>query len=814
MQQSLNIRRLLAPSCVLLVLSLCGGQARAQATVAAQPATQNPDPQRWPMNIQTPQGLITVYQPQLTRFDGDTLWARAAVSVTPPGQTEPLFGAIWMQSRVSTDRVARTVRILDVTVTRARFPESTGETEQALTAAMRSTLPQEPMTLSLDQLTAMLEIIQQKKAVATDLSTDPPRIIFRDHPAILVQYDGAPRLAQAPNSSIFRAVNTPFFVTLEPATKTYYLKGAGQWFAAPNPLGPFQASAQVPQSIAAAADADGYKDPQQPLSPAQAAAVEIVTATEPTELIWTDGPEEMGTIPNTDLLYVTNTDSDVFLEIQTQQIFVLLSGRWYTAATRNGPWTYVAPDKLPPDFKLIPPDSDKGSVLANVAGTQAAKDAIADTFVPQTAAIDRNAYEQPPVQYDGDPDFQPVEGTSFSYAANTPSSVLLVAGQYYCCYNAVWYLSPHPAGPWNLCTSVPAVIYTIPPTCPIYSVRYCHVYAVTPQYIYCGYTPGYVGCYPYHGVVVYGTGYHYSPWAGKSYYPRPWTYGFAAQYEPGRNQWGFAVGFAAGGGDLWLSARSNSPAGRQWFGHGGFRPAQIRNAPVNIHPVMRNDQWNLYQRRKDVRRDLSSARPTQRLPERSQPAAAHPLTPPSGERPTRLRNNVLADPQGNVYRKTLDGWEQRRNNKWVPRTTPAKPEPQRAKPVPVPARPNQANQPNRATPNQSGRAVSPQPRRAESKTPQAAPSNSPRRIESAQPGNQRPTPSNSELNQEYRARVAGEQRSRSGRREPAAAPAPVRAPSQSQSQSHSAGPSPGRDGSGNTARQGGNTGNHSPGPRP
>jgi hypothetical protein len=601
---------------------------------------------------------------------------------------------------------------------------------------------------------------------------------------------------------------------LEPATKRYYLKGAGQWFAAPNPLGPFQASAQVPQSIAAAADADGYKDPQQPLSPAQAAAVEIVTATEPTELIWTDGPEEMGTIPNTDLLYVTNTDSDVFLEIQTQQIFVLLSGRWYTAATRNGPWTYVAPDKLPPDFKLIPPDSDKGSVLANVAGTQAAKDAVADTFVPQTATIDRNAYEQPPVQYDGDPDFQPVEGTSFSYAANTPSSVLLVAGQYYCCYNAVWYLSPHPAGPWNLCTSVPGVIYTIPPTCPIYSVRYCHVYAVTPQYIYCGYTPGYVGCYPYHGVVVYGTGYHYSPWAGKSYYPRPWTYGFAAQYEPGRNQWGFAVGFAAGGGDLWLSARSNSPAGRQWFGHGGFRPAQIRNAPVNIHPVMRNDQWNLYQRRKDVRRDLSSARPTQRLPERSQPAAAHPLTPPSGERPTRLRNNVLADPQGNVYRKTLDGWEQRRNNKWVPRTTPAKPEPQRAKPVPVPARPNQANQPNRATPNQSGRAVSPQPRRAESKTPQAAPSNSPRRIESAQPGNQRPTPSNSELNQEYRARVAGEQRSRSGRREPAAAPAPVRAPSQSQSQSHSAGPSPGRDGSGNTARQGGNTGNHSPGPRP
>ena len=73
--------------------------------------------------------------------------------------------------------------------------------------------------------------------------------------------------------------------------------------------------------------------------------VEIVTATTPTELIWSDGPPQMSTLQGTGLLYWANTASDVFLMIDSQQMYVLLSGRWYTSPNKNGPWTFVAPDK-------------------------------------------------------------------------------------------------------------------------------------------------------------------------------------------------------------------------------------------------------------------------------------------------------------------------------------------------------------------------------------------------------------------------------------------------------------------------------------
>ena len=70
-----------------------------------------------------------------------------------------------------------------------------------------------------------------------------------------------------------------------------------------------------------------------------------------------------------------------------------------------------------------------------------------------------------------------------------------------------------------IATSVPPVIYTIPPSSPIYYVTYVRIYEATPQVVYVGYTPGYLGTVvaPY-GTVVYGTGYAYSPWIGSVWY--------------------------------------------------------------------------------------------------------------------------------------------------------------------------------------------------------------------------------------------------------------------------------------------------------
>jgi len=187
------------------------------------------------------------------------------------------------------------------------------------------------------------------------------------------------------------------------------------------------------------------------------------------------------------------------------------------------------------------------------------------------------------VAYDGDSRFVPVEGTSVRYAVNTAYSVLEVGGRYYCCYNGVWYEASGPLGPWEVCVLVPREIYDLPPSCPVYSVRYVHVYEVTPTVVYCGYLPGYLGCYPWGGVVVYGTGYHYPSWWGRAYYPRPCTFGYAARYHSHHHAWGFSIGF--GGPCAWLGVRLGHGGwasgtygyhGGGWWGYGGYRHVDTR----------------------------------------------------------------------------------------------------------------------------------------------------------------------------------------------------------------------------------------------
>ena len=85
--------------------------------------------------------------------------------------------------------------------------------------------------------------------------------------------------------------------------------------------------------------------------------------------------------------------------------------------------------------------------------------------------------------------------------------------------------SPH--GPWSVATRIPAVIYTIPPNSAVYYVTYVRIYNVDSDYVYVGYTPGYLGSYYCSdGVVVFGTGYAYPAWTGTIWIGGPWTFGF------------------------------------------------------------------------------------------------------------------------------------------------------------------------------------------------------------------------------------------------------------------------------------------------
>jgi hypothetical protein len=123
-----------------------------QASIAAE--------EDWPREISVSNRKIIMYQPQLESFEGNKLTGRAAVSVTPKDAAEPIFGAVWMSARVSTDRSTRMMTLLDVDVTNARFPDADPTKLEMLSSVLESEIPKWDIDISLDRVLAMLELVR------------------------------------------------------------------------------------------------------------------------------------------------------------------------------------------------------------------------------------------------------------------------------------------------------------------------------------------------------------------------------------------------------------------------------------------------------------------------------------------------------------------------------------------------------------------------------------------------------------------------------------------------------------------------------
>src|SRR5258705_6448938 len=163
----------------------------------------------------------------------------------------------------------------------------------------------------------------------------------------------------------------------------------------------------------------------------------------------------------------------------------------------------------------MPPTHPKANVLVSVPGTPQADEAVIANSIPQTATVNRKDAKLE-LAYDGAPQFQPITDTPLRYAVNTATPVIEVDAQnYYSVQNGVWFLAGSPAGPWAVATSVPAVIYSIPASSPLHYVIYSRVYGGTPDVVYVGYTPGYLGTESCPGGGVgFCPGYYYPPSCG------------------------------------------------------------------------------------------------------------------------------------------------------------------------------------------------------------------------------------------------------------------------------------------------------------
>ncbi len=525
----------------------------------------------WPKAATATDGsIIKMYEWQTESFSGNTLQARAAISVIEAGKSDPTFGVAWLSATLESTNQGKVVR--SVQIKSIKLPgENLQDKNSIIQAALEKEIQFWNVQFTNEQLNSSLKLNEQQNNLSRTIDNTPPEIIYSRQPAILVSIDGKPTLQQNTEWGVETVINSPFTI-IKNRDGNFYLYGGKHWYKAPSAMGPYNYSEQVPQNLTAIESAinESYKKNNTEEEKNNYTISSIVVSTSPTELIQTEGEAKFAAVEGTSLLYVRNTDDDIFMDVNSQNYFVLLSGRWFKSKTLTGKWQYIVPDKLPNDFARIPPGSEKGEVLASVAGTNEAKEAIEDAEIPQTARVDRNNTSVD-VIYDGDPEFDDIDGTHLQYATNSPFSVLRYRNRYYAVDNGVWYESRSARGPWFVSVERPYEVAYIAPRYPVYHVKYVYIYDIGSEYIYMGYTPGYLNNYICGPTIVYGTGYNYRPWHRRYYYPRPCTWGYNMRYSPWSG-WGFGVNinigwFNAGiGNNYWGYSR------RGWWGPSYYRP--------------------------------------------------------------------------------------------------------------------------------------------------------------------------------------------------------------------------------------------------
>jgi hypothetical protein len=610
---------------------------------------------QWPKEIDHSDYNVTLYQPQYDSFEKNILKGRMALSVTK-GESEPVFGALFFSARLDTDLEERTAFLESLDIEKIMFPgyEDTAKVE-TFTKLLIEEIESWDVVMSLDRIATSLGEVEDLKALSVQLNNNPPDIYFRTDPAVLVTIDGDPITQDIEGADMKYVVNTPFFIVQH--KKKYYIRGGKFWYVSKEITSGYEEIKKVPDDVDKLAKANMTEDLDS-ISASITEAPDVIVVTKPSELIMTSGEPDYSPIEGTSLLYVTNSDSDIIMDINTQNHYVLLAGRWYySRSLKDGDWTFREPDELPEDFAKIPEDSDISDVRPSVPGTPEAQDALLEQTIPQTATVDRSTTVE--VEWDGDPKFKDVKGTEVKVAKNADKTVLKIEDLYYCVDDAIWFVSDNPKGPWKVSDIRPDEVDELPPESEAYNVKYVYVYESTPDVVYVGYLPGYTCSYVYGGVVVYGTGYWYRPWWGAVYYPRPVTWGFGVHYNPWTG-WGFSFGVSYG----WMGWRFHPY--RAWWGPRGYHRGYRHGYQRGYHQGYRRGAAAGYragytagQRNSNVYRNRSAGVQTAN----KNRAATNNRNLNNKARPSTKPNNVYTDRNGNVYQRNKDGnWENRNNS--------------------------------------------------------------------------------------------------------------------------------------------------------
>jgi hypothetical protein len=665
-----------------------GWQAKTTPTTAPPPGT-NADT-GWPRPVSLKSGTVLWYQPQVESWTGQKqIVAWSAVSYQPTGVKEPALGTIKIEGPTQVGIDDRVVR-MDLRITEFNFKSLSPEQVKTLVADVQ-TLPQNERIIDLDRVLAYVASSPLQVKNVEGIKADPPKMFSANSPAILVNLDGETIWSPIKDVDLRYAVNTNWDLFEYTPTKTLYLRYNNSWLQSTDVKGPWSPAAKLPDSFKKLPNDDNWKEvksavPGKKLS--TKSTPKVFVSTEPAELIAIDGsaPSYLAVEGASSLLWVNNTESDLFRMGQKGDFYYLVAGRWFKAATLDGPWTFATPS-LPDQFKRIPIEHPRSRVLASVPGTPQATEAVLLAMIPRTARVNRKELKAPEVIYNGSPEFKAVEGTKgVEYAVNTDKDIVKYGDLYYMCFQGVWFMGRSASGPWEVATTIPEAVYTIPASSPVHNVTYVTVEDDddNDEWVTMAFVAGYTGMMIGWGCAVWGSGWYYPPygWYGgfyPGYYPRPHTYGMGAWYNPHTGAYGRGVAAYGPYGGVGMGASYNPRTGTYARGAAAYGPYGSRGYAEAYNPrtgaygqtrqgsnvygnwgtssVQRGDSWAQTAHVDNYRKGTSTSGIRT-----DSGAGAVSRENRQGDRTTVGRTqggDIYAGRDGNVYRRTEGGgWEQ------------------------------------------------------------------------------------------------------------------------------------------------------------
>jgi len=668
--------------------------ALAEARQAQQPPAEGGDP-GWPRNYKLPNGgSVVIYQPQIQSWEEQkkiVMWS--AVSYTETPKVKPILGTLRVDAKTKVAVNERLVSFSDWELKEAHFKGQTEEQTEDLVHGLEETLSDSDRVISLDRVLANLDKSQiANPQEATGIKADPPQMFYSESPAFLMNLDGQPIWTPIEGTNLKYAVNTNWdlFSDAE-GTGGYFLRVDSTWFTTSNLEGQWSGVGRLPEEFGKIPDDSNWSAVRAniPGKPPKTAPV-IFIAYQPSEMILLKGPPVFQEVKKTKLLWVSNTESDIFRYGKEGDFYYLVAGRWFSAPTLQGPWSFATP-KLPEDFKKIPLDHPRSRVLASVPGTEQALDAVLLAQIPITAKVNKKETKAPEVIYQGEPQFDTIPGTSLARAVNTDKDIIKVGDLYYMCFQAIWFMSTSPTGPWQVASSVPKEIYTIPPSSPSYNVTYViEEDSGDDEWASFAYFAAYTGVMVAWGCAVWGSGYYYPPYYhGGIYYPYPHTYGAGAWYNPHTGAYGRGASVYGPYGGAGFASSYNPTTGTYKRGAAAYGPYNSRAAGQAYNPrtgtyaqtrqgsnvygnwgtssVQRGDQWVQTAHKTDYRSGTTTSGART-----SEGGGAIHRTGPEGSGTVARTGSgdVYAGKDGNVYRKTDEGWQSWDNGGWSDASKP------------------------------------------------------------------------------------------------------------------------------------------------